>query len=177
MAADTSTGGTLQFKGYYSGANNMKVVVNPVEEVSAAAGWTFGLFTETGAVVMGYKVGGAGALEPVTAGFTGVTGYANAGSTWKLDGFAQGATVNFMVGAYKGSSYDVAGLWAGKWGTYQATLGGDDLTPPGPAGQLNYAGALTKEIIIPEPSVLALGLLGMGAFLIRPHHDGEERAD
>lgn len=169
MAADTTTGGSLTFKSYYANNNSLKITTDPASEISTANGWFVTLLSEAGAQLTGVKVGGGGATEPVIANFSGTTGFAASGADWLLTGYAQGSTANFMVGAYKGASW-AAAEFKGTFGPYSATLGGNDLVPPGPAGKLDFKGAQVGVVpltIIPEPSVFALGLLGLGAFLIR----------
>lgn len=165
MAAD---GGTLTFNSYYSASNNMKVVADDGQEISTANNWYLTLLSETGAQVMGTKGSTLGALAPVVVNFTGTSGFAAAGGDWSLAGFDQGATVKFYVAAFKGTTYDYASAqFKGNLGPFGATLGGGQLVPPGPAGKLAFGGTPVLTVVIPEPSVLALGLLGMGAFLIR----------
>ena len=163
MAAD---GGTLTFNTYYSASNNMKVVADDGQEISQANGWYLTLLNATGAQVMGTKGSSLGALVPVVVNFTATSGFAAAGGDWSLSGFEQGSKYNFMVAAYKGADYATA-QFKGNLGPFEATLGGGQLVPPGPAGKLAYGGTPVLTVVIPEPSVLALGLLGMGAFLIR----------
>ncbi len=163
MAAD---GGLLTFNTYYGAANNLKVVADDAQEVSTANGWYLTLLNGSGTQVMGTKGGALGSLVPIVINFTATSGYAAAGGDWSLAGFDQGSKYTFYVAAYKGTDYATA-QFKGNTGPFEATLGGNQLAPPVPAGKLAYGGAQTLNVVIPEPSVLALGLLGMGAFLIR----------
>lgn len=167
MAAD---GGTLTFKSYLAAANNMKAVSSEGTTISSPD-WMLQLLDASGSPVMGTKVGGAGALEPVKASFNGTTGYVTSGGDWALQGFNQGQAYDFALGAYyamgPGATDYASATLKGASPMFRVTLGGADLTPPGPAGSFAFGGAQTFTVTVPEPSVLALGLLGMGAFLIR----------
>lgn len=165
MAAD---GGTITFKTYFSASNNMKAVLSPAAEVSTAAGWYLTLLDKDLNQVMGTKVG-ATAVTPVVANFNGASGFVTSGGDWALKGFDQGKAYDFAVAAYQ----DLSNAGFSKntyWGAssmQNVMLGGPDLVPPGPAGPFAFGGAQSFVVTVPEPSVLALGLLGMGAFLIR----------
>lgn len=163
MAAD---GGLITFNTYYSAANNLKVTASDGQEISTANGWYLTLLNSTGTQVMGTKGGALGSLVPIVINFTAASGYAAAGGDWSLAGFDQGSAYSFYVAAYKGADYATA-QFKGNVGAYEATLGGNQLAPPVPAGKLAFGGTQVLNVVIPEPSVLALGLLGMGAFLIR----------
>jgi len=124
---------------------------------------------------MGKKVGGSGVLEPVVEKFFGTTGKINGGD-WALDGVGQGASLWFKVGAFYspdpaqvgwaqqmawGDEYRIASLSAG----IKGTTGGNDVVPPATA--FNLKDTPGWRVTIPEPSVMALGVLGLGAFLLR----------
>jgi len=124
---------------------------------------------------MGRKVGGSGNLELVVEKFFGTTGKINGGD-WALDGVAQGVAVWFKVGAFYSpdpaqvgwatqvawpDDYRIASLSSG----IRGTTGGNDVVPPATA--FNVKDIPGWSVTIPEPSVMALGVLGLGAFLLR----------
>ncbi|HOB98488.1 MAG TPA: PEP-CTERM sorting domain-containing protein [Verrucomicrobiota bacterium] len=168
MAAD---GGLLTFNTYYSASNNLKVVSPDGQEISTANGWYLTLLNSSGTQVMGTKGGALGALVPIVINFTGTTGFAAAGGDWSLAGFDQGSKYNFYVAAYKGADYATA-IWPkGNIGPFEATLGGNQLSPPVPAGRLDYGGTPVL-IFVPEPSVLSLSVFGMAVLAIRRRRQG-----
>jgi len=142
---------------------------------AGSAGWYAQLLyssTQDGsyAPLMGTKTGAAG---PVVEPFVAKSGYVNGGD-WALDGVAQGQAGWFKVGAFYSadpSTYGWAQASADPLGVYGASAaisaipGGNDLTPPAVAAKL--AGLQAWSVAVPEPSVLALGVLGLGAFLLR----------
>lgn len=93
------------------------------------------------------------------------------GGTVLVPGVAEGASVWIQLRAWEGaagSSYETT-LPGGKTGfsnSINVTLGGPGLTPPAPPATLN---GLTGFAIsgVPEPSTIALGLLGAAGLLIR----------
>jgi hypothetical protein len=104
---------------------------------------------------------GTAALNPASTTFRGAANTATAGyvtpTTETVDGVAPGATANVTL--------TVVGpkVLGGKqsFGPYPVVLGGGTITPP------NLALGTSPLVLttIPEPSTLALGLLGLGALL------------
>jgi len=94
------------------------------------------------------------------------------GGTVLVPGVAEGASVWIQLRAWEGaagSSYETTFSAAGKTGfsnSINVTLGGPGLTPPAPPATLN---GLTGFAIsgVPEPSTIALGLLGVAGMMIR----------
>lgn len=174
MAQATSTKGLLSFKSYYGASNNLKITASDSSPISTAAGWKAALLVEVGGTYVaaaGYPVnsdGTLGALAPVVANFNGTTGYVTAGGTWALEGLSQGGTYNFAVGAfYNAATWGDAGLKGYSMVPGGVKLGGNDLNPPVTAPGLAFGGATSYVVPVPEPSVIALGVLGLGAFLLR----------
>lgn len=167
MAAD---GGTVTFKTYNSAANNLKTVLSSGEALTAD--WWVGLVDASGNLLQGTKGTTLGALEPVIAGFNLTTpaaaGFMTAGGDWSVAGINQGAGANVGFVVFMSPTKDFAtGAFKTYSSLYSLTFGGNDVQPPATAGKFDFAGAQVLTVTIPEPSVLALGLLGLGAFLIR----------
>jgi len=165
MAAD---GGTITFKSYLSGANNLKTVL--ADNSALTADWYMGLVDANGALYQGTKGSALGTLVPVVAGFNLTTpaaaGFVTSGGDWSVAGIAQGATVNVGLAVWKGADY-ATGMFKTLSSLYPVTFGGNDLVPPGTPGKFDFKGAQVLTVAIPEPSVLALGLLGLCAFVTR----------
>lgn len=103
---------------------------------------------------------------------TGTTGYILGGSE-VLAGVAGGANVFIEIRAWKtseGSSYEAALANPNETGTGVSipvaySTGNPGGSPPTAAGPLT--GFKSFQLVIPEPSTIALGALGLGALLIR----------
>jgi hypothetical protein len=171
-----ATGGTIVFKTYYSATDYLKMQIKfpdgTIKNASTAEGWKVALLGNPLAQTTGKNVG-TGATGPVL-GDLSTAGLNTATVTWALDGYAQGQTFPFAVGLF------YAGSGATTWdnatlkGSYPTTagqfipvvVGGDNVSPPVPAGKLTFGGAQTYVLTVPEPSVIALGVLGVGAFFL-----------
>lgn len=91
---------------------------------------------------------------------------------------AGGAQAWFQVRAWEsayGATYEAAvaapaqnGRLAlrGESNKFLVTTGNPNATPPGTATRLDTSGLLGFTVVVPEPSVIALGLLGAGALLL-----------
>lgn len=94
-------------------------------------------------------------------------GYFDAGAVGIVPGVAAGGTGEFQLRAWEGADFASAknGIVSSTW--QQATKG-EDVEPPAlPVGiDLQVPAGLTI-VAIPEPSTIALGLLGAAALLIR----------
>lgn len=138
-------------------AVNFKIL-NPDNSVAAANLYTVGLW------------GGATAdsLAPLSSGgamvqteLTLTSGYF-AGGSKSIEGIAAGVDAFFQVRVWeKGKSYETS-MWKGEGNVVTLKLTAPPATPQALVGMTDI-----KLYQIPEPSVLALGLLGMGAFLMR----------
>jgi hypothetical protein len=89
-----------------------------------------------------------------------------------IPGFASGATVDVRVHAWDGafSTYEdaVAGMGAAGFSpTLSVTLGGGTVTPPNLVGLSSFQLSAGGTVGVPEPSTIALGLLGAGLLLFR----------
>jgi hypothetical protein len=125
--------------------------------------------------VWGGPVGGTlAALKTPTGADTfpildGAAGYFDAGSVGIVPGVAAGADAEFQLVAFEGATFGAAQnvLQSSKW--TQATKS-EDVEPPAlPVGTPLQISTATPLVIgpIPEPSTIALGLLGAAALLIR----------
>jgi len=133
--------------------------------------------TETGsyAPCMGTKVGET-AEGLVRAGLLASGNGLFSGGDWALTGILPGVETWFKVAAYYATAgtetyADVVGQAAdqqvvGLSNAIKISPGGGG-TPPATAVKLTDAGLQAWTVAVPEPSVLALGVLGLGAFLLR----------
>jgi len=142
-------------------------------------------------MVGGTKLGDANFVAQIffsatqTGSFTAITdpaapfrtgtgaGYWNAGAdpTRTLPGIAAGATAWIEVRVWdstKGATYDAAKAAGGRYGDsniFSLTTGGPTTPPSAPAA---LAGLQSFALVaIPEPSTIALGMLGAAALLLR----------
>jgi len=124
-----------------------------------------------GATAQLFLVGTGGALTALTPPTTFRTGAASAFVTAQnvdVPGIKPGTSANFILRAWQGSSYD-SSLERGQSNPFTvANLGGDPgggappILPPKLNGMQGFA-----ITVLPEPSTIALGMLGAAALLIR----------
>jgi len=95
-------------------------------------------------------------------------------TTVSIKGAAGGSAVYLQVRAWeaaKGATYDAASAAGGKVGmsnVIKVTLGDNAANPPTTPGSLVGLTAFSVDVgVIPEPSIIALGLLGGAALLLR----------
>lgn len=94
------------------------------------------------------------------------------GGTLTLQGIGNGATATFQVRAWSASAstYEAAladpAAFIGESASFQLTLGGPGSVPPATLVPGPFTG-ITNVRPVPEPSIVALGLLGAAALLIR----------
>jgi hypothetical protein len=84
-------------------------------------------------------------------------------------GLPAGSTATFTIRAWDGASFK-AGTQFGEWTFTSKPLGGagsPPSTPPGPTGWGSETGSGFQLELVPEPSTIALGALGIGALLLR----------
>jgi hypothetical protein len=127
-----------------------------------------------------YLVGANNSLTPLTPVSTFNPPAAGAGAIadryWKsqtvdVPGVVGGTSANFQVRAWLTSagSYDAASaLGRGQSDVFAATVGGvtaDPSAPPLTPG--NLTGLKGFSVAVPEPSIIALGVLGASALLLR----------
>jgi hypothetical protein len=106
------------------------------------------------------------ATAPIT--WTGITAPVNAagyfaGGTKIVDGVAAGVDAWFAVRAYDGASWPGATLTTSPISSFgPLKLTALPSPPTAMAGMQGFS-----VVPVPEPSILALGVLGMGAFMLR----------
>ena len=90
--------------------------------------------------------------------------YINPIASMTVDGAAAGSSISVVLRAWQGASYDAASV-KGQSGAITISLGGDiPNQPPATAALLT---GLTAFELVPEPSTIALGILGAAALLYR----------
>lgn len=115
------------------------------------------------------QLGAAATIAPVAGRFSGGTRTTGAGTV-------AGTAGTFMVKVWSGgaalSSYEAAvasgsaSVFVGESASFSNATGGAG-SPPGPAQALSGFTGITNVRPVPEPSIVALGLLGAAALLIR----------
>jgi hypothetical protein len=122
-----------------------------------------------GAIAQLFLVGPGGTVTPIgqsttfrqaTAANPSLNAYVNPIQSMIVDGQAPGSTISVRMRAWVGPSYDNAFIESN---TIQVTLGGE-VVPGQPAAT---PGNLVGLQFIPEPSTIALGILGAAALLYR----------
>jgi hypothetical protein len=144
--------------------------------VAAGAYWA-GLYWGTSADSLqpAFEIKG-GAPVYLAADFAGATGYVTKGKTL-INGAAEGATIfvqmrawsktaNGQANATYAAAYANIGSKVGSSNIIRFTLGGDNLVPPAVPAVMEGLQSFTVDVV-PEPSILALGVLGGVAFLLR----------
>lgn len=144
-------------------------ILNPDGTVAEGGGkYTVELWGAPGATggslapLMGIK--GAASAAPIQTLLSGTTGYF-AGGSWSVNGLAADAVSQFQVVVFETQygSYDkqTAGFY-GKGEIFNLSLTAPPATPAAMIG-----GKDITLVAVPEPSILALGVLGLGAFMLR----------
>lgn len=155
--------GTINFSTKITGVVDAKVTY------SATAG---GATTAVNGDYLGQLYAGAagGALaavgSPVPFRSDAGVGYITAGGKVAVPGVAGGSSAQVVLRAWQaasGATYEAAAI-KNSSAPITITLGGGG-TPPAP--DANLAGLQGFNIVVPEPSIAALGLLGAGLLVIR----------
>jgi hypothetical protein len=157
--------GTINFNNLVSSAGINAPVFKPdgVTGAGAGAGASAQLYLVTGAAgsetytpiptVLQFRTTPAGTAQ----------GYVNNPTTVQVPNVAPGSPANVVLRAWEGASYDTASVKGQSALVSIPALGGAGQPPSVPA---NLVG-LTSFSMIPEPSTMALGLLGAAALLYR----------
>ena len=162
VAAATYGQGQVTFQNFDALTDATKgAIYRPGGSVGAGAGFNAQLFL-------------VGANNALTALTPATTFFTDAGAEFLLNpvdvtvsGVLGGSTATFLVRAWDGTSYDSALTAHGESQTFSMALGGDPgnggaPTPPTPTVFQTFS-----MVPVPEPSTIALGLLGAGALLLR----------
>lgn len=160
----TTNNATGTAPGVMSGANRYRVGLYAAVGTGVAEGSLQLVGLASNAIVAGKFNGGSGFILP--SGFA-----VSAPITFQLRAWTLGAGTSYEEAqntALSGNPLDVA-LGRSPLGT--TTPGGDTPSGPVPAGALfgTAAGLLTSGFVVapvPEPSTIALGLLGLGAIAL-----------
>jgi len=153
------------------GATVQPNAITKVDGSPAGAGFMAALYYAPGGVTdeaMFMQVGNP-------SGFLASTGLISAGAR-TAPTETPGGTGNFQIRAWEsafGATYEEASRNGGQFGSSMVIPGGtartDGVPPPPPASLVAAANAaglpLGFQLMVPEPSVIALGLLGAGALL------------
>lgn len=193
MAQGTATGGLITFKTKGTApsgafAAQVSLVDRAGVALSAAdsamwlqsGNWYMELWLQEGTFALTGQRNGAGATDAIVREQMSVTatgmGYVSASTRdWSLNNVAQGVQASFRLVAYFAptgtetwstlANLDPTQVIGGWSAPFTVAPGGNQLAPPQTPAFFTTASGWT--VAVPEPSVLALGLLGMGAFLIR----------
>jgi len=104
-------------------------------------------------------------LPTATFGTGAAAGYVNApADPISVPGVPSGVKVTLRMLAFNGSDY-LSASERGQSADFTITLGGGGSPPPSPLTGL--APFTVQFLDCPEPTTIALGILGLGAFLIR----------
>jgi len=180
VAGSVMAQGTFTFKTKSGTTVDAKTTAtDPTVLITGADGWKAQVLWSTSqngiySVATGTKVGTAteasiGASYASTP--AAAVGYITAGGDWALKGAAEGSTVWLKIDAYLDpgnlgySAAIAAGKLHGASDAFSVVLGAPTGSPPSTPTLL--AGVKPWVVTVPEPSVIALGVLGVGAFLIR----------
>lgn len=87
-------------------------------------------------------------------------------TVFTIDGVAIGASASFRMVVLEGNTYSEAAI-RGKSSVSTVTLGGGTVTPPALLGLKDQDGVNQFIQVVPEPSTIALGVLGVAALLLR----------
>lgn len=127
------------------------------------------LFRVTGNVGSGMEtytpIGQATTFRAPTAANPLLAAYINPISSMIVDGVAASSQISVVMRVWLGASYDAASFKGQSPIAITITLGGDiPNQPPAPAALLI---GLQGFELVPEPSIAALGILGVSALLFR----------
>lgn len=86
-------------------------------------------------------------------------------AVFTIDGVAAGAQASFRMVVLSGSTFSEAAIM-GRSSVSTVTLGGGTVTPPSLIGLTDISGVQNIQVV-PEPSTIALGILGAAALLLR----------
>lgn len=156
--------GTVNFNNLVGPSGNRLVDARFIDTTGAGlgAGWTAELVLVSGGSVTQLATS---AFRTSSAAAQGYILPAATGTTVTVPNVAGGTSATLQMRAYNGASYASSSL-TGASPEFQVILGNAG-TPPSPAADLTGLG-LTPITIVPEPSTIALAVIGMaGLFFAR----------
>ena len=158
ITASAYAQGTVQFNNRIVGT--VDALVKDSTGAGVSAGFTAQLYAS--ATASGTLV----AVPGTTTFRTGAAaGYVNAIDV-AIPGIAGGAQATIVMRAFNGATYETSTI-RGSSAPITIALGGGG-SPPAPAAALaNMVGFTVAGTVIPEPSTIALGTLGLAMLLIR----------
>jgi hypothetical protein len=150
--------GTVQLNNRITGTVDARVLLP--DGSGAGAGYTAQLWGSA-------KGGTLAGLSPTTTFRTSsaaAQGYVNAVDV-TVPGVAAGQVASLQLRAYNGADF-ASSTQKGQSGTIDVSLGGGNLPPAALAGLSGFSLA-GGGAVIPEPSTIALGVLGLAALMVR----------
>jgi hypothetical protein len=148
--------GTVQLNNRIVGTVDAKILLP--DGTGAGAGYTAQLWG-------GPQGGTLAGLTPTTTFRTGnAAGYVNAVDVM-VPGVGAGQTASLQLRAFNGADFASSAI-KGQSGTIDVSLGGGNLPPAALAGLSGFSLAGGSPVI-PEPSTIALGVLGLAALMVR----------
>jgi len=153
--------GTIDFSTRISG-----VVDAPVarpDGTGAGAGFTAQLY-----IVNGTSLTAVTPTTPFRTASPAAAFYNVDPGSFAIAGTTAGQTVTLRMYAFNGTAWNSADTTVmGVSNDISVTLGGAGSPPAVPATLAGLTGFTMKNVAVPEPSTIALGILGLGALLIR----------
>jgi hypothetical protein len=163
VSVSTFAQGTVNFNNRVTGQIDAPVLApDGVSGAGSLGTVNAQLFRVTGSTYT--PVGQATTFRAPTAANPLLAAYINGIASMAIDGAAANTSVTLVLRAWQGASYDAASVF-GQSNPVTVTLGGDIPGAP-PAVPANLVG-LQGFTLVPEPSTIALGILGAAALLYR----------
>jgi len=153
--------GTVNFANFASGVDAKVTDATAANAPAAGSAYKATLYYAAAGVTDPAQFTSLGNAVSFSTG--GGAGYFLGGAT-AIPGFATGSTVNIMVRAFAtatGATYEAAGT-RGSSNIVPVSLGGGVVPTPNLVGLQAFS--VTS---VPEPSTIALGMIGVGALLVR----------
>ena len=128
--------------------------------------WTAQLFLVSGTVAARTytPIGQTTTFREPTAANPLLAAYVVPISSMTVDNAAPGSQIGVVLRVWEGANYDSA-IWRGQSNPITVTLGGD--IPGAPTAVPGNLIGLQGFALVPEPSIIALGMLGAAALLFR----------
>lgn len=169
VSVSTFAQGTVNFNNRVTGQLDAPVYRTRNPDVGAGPTVTAQLFLVTGSAGA-YTYAPVGQTTTFRAPSTTnplLAAYVNPIASMEIANAAPGSQVNLVMRAWEGASYDTATIFgqSNDGNPIQVTLGGD--IPGAPTAVPGNLLGLQEFTLVPEPSTIALGILGAAALLYR----------